>query len=57
MAVLLLREVKTPEAAAAYVEAATAAGFGSHSANSDTGMPHQKLYKAKLCIALIKYSA
>jgi hypothetical protein len=36
-AVLLLRKCKLPDCTAAYVEAATRAGFGSQSANSETG--------------------
>jgi len=36
-AVQLLRKCKLPDCTAAYVEAATNAGFGSQSANSETG--------------------
>ena len=36
-AVLLLRKCRLPDCTAAYVEAATRAGFGSQSANPETG--------------------
>ena len=37
-AVILLRKEGLPDAAAAYVEAATAAGFGTYSATSESGI-------------------